>query len=184
VRDDLKVLLVTTHLPVSKISKKITYQRVLEKIELAHRVLKVMFGIRNPKIGVCALNPHSGEEGLFGKEEKRIITPAIGKAQRKKIRASGPYAADSLFGKELSSKFDCIIAMFHDQGLIPMKIKGWGNSVNLTVGIPIIRTSPDFGTALEITGKGKADPKGMVKAIVLAARLAKSSRRIEKVWLS
>ena len=184
VRDDLKVLLVTTHFPVSKISKEITYQRVLEKIELADKVLKVVFGIKSPEMGVCALNPHSGEEGLFGKEEKRIITPAIRKAQRKKIRASGPYAADSLFGNELSSKLDCIIAMYHDQGLIPMKIEGLGNSVNLTVGIPIIRTSPDFGTALDIAGKGKADPKGMVKAIGLAARLAKSSKKIEKVWLS
>ncbi len=184
VRDDLKVLLVTTHLPMSEISKEITYQRVLGKIELTSEVLKVLFGIRNPKIGVCALNPHSGEEGLFGEEEKVIITPAISKAQRKKIRVSGPYAADSLFSPELSSELDCIIAMYHDQGLIPMKIKGWGNSVNLTVGIPIIRTSPDFGTALDIAGRGKADPKGMVKAIVLAGRLAKSSKRIERVWLS
>jgi 4-hydroxythreonine-4-phosphate dehydrogenase len=169
---------------VSEVSKKITCQKVLEKIELSHRVLKVLFGIRNPEIGVCALNPHSGEEGLFGKEEKKIITPSIDKARRKKIRAFGPYAADSLFSPELSSKLDCIIAMYHDQGLIPMKIKGLGNSVNLTVGIPIIRTSPDFGTALDIAGRGKADPKGMVKAIVLAVRLAKSSGKIEKVWLS
>jgi 4-hydroxythreonine-4-phosphate dehydrogenase len=182
VRDDLKVLLVTTHLPISRVSKKITSQKVLEKIELADKALRFLFNMKNPKIGVCALNPHSGEEGLFGKEEKRIITPSIRKAQRKKIKASGPYAADSILSKELSSEFDCIIAMYHDQGLIPMKINGLGNSVNLTVGIPIIRTSPDFGTAMNIAGKGKADPKGMIRAIGLAASLAKSSKGLEKVW--
>lgn len=182
IRDNLKVLLVTTHLPLFRVSKEISSQKVLEKIELADRALRFTFNIKNPKIGVCALNPHSGEEGLFGREEKKMIMPAIDKARRKKIRASGPYAADSVFSKELSSKFDCIIAMYHDQGLIPMKINGWGNSVNLTIGIPIIRTSPDFGTALGIAGKGKADPKGMVRAIILAARLAKSSKGLEKVW--
>jgi len=180
-RDDLKVILVTTHLSVFKVSKEITSQKVLEKIELADKTLRFMFKIRNPEIGVCALNPHSGEKGLFGKEEERSIVPAIKKAQRKNIRVSGPYAADSLFNKRVSSKFDCIVAMYHDQGLIPMKINGLGNSVNLTVGIPIIRTSPDFGIALDIAGKGKADPEGMVRAIRLAARLAGSSKYFERV---
>ena len=180
-RDDLKVILVTTHLSVLNVSKEITSQKVLEKIELADKTLRFLFKIRNPEIGVCALNPHSGEKGLFGKEEERSIVPAIKKAQRKNIRVSGPYAADSLFNKRVSSKFDCIVAMYHDQGLIPMKINGLGNSVNLTVGIPIIRTSPDFGIALDIAGKGKADPEGMVRAIRLAARLTGSSKYFERV---
>jgi len=182
VRDDLKLILVTTHLPLSRVSREINSQKVFEKIELADKVLRFLFRIKSPKIAVCALNPHSGEEGLFGKEEKRTILPAIKKAQRRDIKVLGPFAADSLFSKELSSKFDCIIAMYHDQGLIPMKIKGLGNSVNLTAGIPIIRTSPDFGTALDIAGKGKADPKGIIKAIILAVNLTKSTKKLEKVW--
>jgi len=182
VREDLKIILVTTHLPLSMVSKKISSKTVFEKIELADKVLRFLFKIRKPRIGVCALNPHSGEEGLFGKEEKKIILPAIRKAQRKRINALGPFAADSLLNPERSSGFDCIVAMYHDQGLIPMKIKGPGSSVNLTAGVPIIRTSPDFGTALDIAGKGKADPGGMIKAIMLAARLAESSKNLEKVW--
>jgi len=182
VREDLKIILVTTHLPLSMVSKKINSKTVFEKIELADKVLRFLFKIRKPKIGVCALNPHSGEEGLFGKEEKKAILPAIIKAREKGINVFGPFAADSLFNPERSSGFDCIVAMYHDQGLIPMKIKGLGSSVNLTAGVPIIRTSPDFGTALDIAGKGKADPEGMIKAIRLAARLTKSSKNLEKVW--
>jgi len=182
IRDDLKVMLVTTHLPLSMVSKEISSHKVFEKIELADKVLRFLFRIRKPRIGVCALNPHSGEEGLFGKEEKKTILPAIKKAQRKRINAVGPFAADSLFNPKRSSEFDCIVAMYHDQGLIPMKIKGLGSSVNLTAGVPIIRTSPDFGTALDIAGKGEADPGGMIKAIMLAAKLAESSKNLEKVW--
>ena len=182
IRDDLKLILVTTHLPLSRVSRKINSRKVFEKIELADKVLRFLFRIKSPKIGVCALNPHSGEEGLFGKEEKEAIIPAIKKAQGNKIRAFGPFAADSMFGREFSAKFDCIVAMYHDQGLIPMKINGVGSSVNLSVGIPIIRTSPDFGTALDIAGKGRADPEGMIKAIILAVNLTKSAKYLEKVW--
>jgi 4-hydroxythreonine-4-phosphate dehydrogenase len=182
VGDDLKVMLATTHLPLSMVGKKINSRTVFEKIELTDKVLRFLFGIRKPKIGVCALNPHSGEEGLFGKEEKKGILPAVKKAQKKRINVSGPFAADSLFNPAHSSEFDCIVAMYHDQGLIPMKIEGLGSSVNLTAGVPIIRTSPDFGTALDIAGKGEANPEGMIKAIKLATTLAGSSRNLEKVW--
>jgi 4-hydroxythreonine-4-phosphate dehydrogenase len=182
IRDDLKLILVTTHLPLFRVSREINSRKVFEKIELADKVLRFLFRIKSPKIGICALNPHSGEEGLFGKEEKREILPAIKKAQRRDIKAFGPFAADSIFNKELSSKFDCIVAMYHDQGLIPMKINGVGSSVNLSVGIPIIRTSPDFGTALNIAGNGKADPEGMIKAIILGVNLTKSAKKLEKVW--
>ena len=181
IRDDLKVMLVTTHLPLSIVSKEINSQKVFEKIELTDKVLRFLFKIKKPMIGVCALNPHSGEEGLFGKEEQRAILPAIRKAQKKRINVSGPFAADSLFNPERSSGFDCIVAMYHDQGLIPMKIKGLGSSVNLTAGVPLIRTSPDFGTALDIAGKGKADPEGMIKAIRLAAKLTESSDDLDKI---
>jgi 4-hydroxythreonine-4-phosphate dehydrogenase len=182
IRDDLKLILVTTHLPLSRVSREINSRKVFDKIELADKVLRFLFRIKSPQIGVCALNPHSGEGGLFGKEEKRVILPAIRKAQRRDIKVRGPFAADSLFSEELSSKFDCIVAMYHDQGLIPMKIKGLGSSVNLTAGIPIIRTSPDFGTALDIAGKGKADPEGMIKAMILTINLTKSTRKLEKAW--
>ena len=182
IREDLKIILVTTHLPLSMVSKKINSKTVFEKIELADKVLRFLFRVKKPRIGVCALNPHSGEEGLFGKEEKKAILPAVKKAQRKGINASGPFAADSLFNPERLSAFDCIVAMYHDQGLIPMKIKGLGSSVNLTAGVPLVRTSPDFGTALNIAGKGKADPGGMIKAIMLAARLAESSKNVDMVW--
>lgn len=182
VRDNLKIILVTTHLPLSLVSKKINSKTVFEKIELADKVLRFLFKARKQRIGVCALNPHSGEEGLFGKEEKKTILPAVKKAQKKRINALGPFAADSLFNPKRSSEFDCIVAMYHDQGLIPTKIKGLGSSVNLTAGVPIIRTSPDFGTALDIAGKGKADPGGMIRAIMLAAKLAESSKNLEKVW--
>ncbi len=182
IRDDLKVMLVTTHLPLSLVSEKINSKTVFEKIELADKVLRFLFGVKKPRIGVCALNPHSGEEGLFGKEEKTAILPAIKTAQRKRINVTGPFAADSLFNAKRSSEFDCIVAMYHDQGLIPMKIRGLGSSVNLTVGIPIIRTSPDFGTALDIAGKGRADASGMIRAIKLSVRLTQSSKNLDKVW--
>ena len=182
IKDDLKVILVTTHLQLTRVSKEINSEKIFEKIKLADKVLRLLFNIKNPKIGVCAINPHSGEDGLFGKEEKVSISPAIKKAQVKKIKAFGPFPADSLFSKGISSKFDCLVAMYHDQGLIPTKINGLGNSVNLTAGIPIIRTSPDFGVALDIAGKGKADSQGMINAIKLATDLTKVSKSFERVW--
>jgi 4-hydroxythreonine-4-phosphate dehydrogenase len=199
-----KVVLVTTHLALSQVASAISKKQILEKIILAEETLKKYFGIKKPKIGVCALNPHAGEEGIFGTEEKKFILPAIKLAQKKGIKAFGPYPADTIFrlagfstrlpphpipstplrasplpsgeggtASRVSHAFDCIVAMYHDQGLIPLKMAGLGNAVNVTIGLPIIRTSPDFGTALDIAGKGIADPKGMVNAILLAAQLAK-----------
>ena len=178
-----KVVLVTTHLALSEVAKAISKKLILEKIILAEETLRKYFGIDQPKIGVCALNPHAGEGGIFGTEEKRFILPAIKLAQKRGIKASGPYPADTIFSippsaglslsPRLSQGFDCIVAMYHDQGLIPLKMGGVGNAVNVTIGLPIIRTSPDFGTALDIAGKGIADPKGMINAIVLAAQMSK-----------
>jgi 4-hydroxythreonine-4-phosphate dehydrogenase len=164
-----KVVLVTTHLALSEVVKAISTKQILEKIFLAEETLRKYFGVKKPKIGVCALNPHAGEEGIFGTEEQKIILPAIKLARKKGIKAFGPYPADTIFSKG----FDCIVAMYHDQGLIPLKMAGLGNAVNVTIGLPIIRTSPDFGTALDIAGKGKADPKGMVNAILLASQMSK-----------
>jgi 4-hydroxythreonine-4-phosphate dehydrogenase len=190
-----KVVLVTTHLALSEVAKAISEKLILEKIILAEETLRKYFGINKPKIGVCALNPHAGEEGIFGTEEKKFILPAIKLAQKRGIKAFGPYPADTIFSslpltrlpphpiplpggerekmRTVSQGFDCIIAMYHDQGLIPLKMSGLGNSVNVTIGLPIIRTSPDFGTALDIAGKGIADPKGMINAILLAEQMSK-----------
>jgi 4-hydroxythreonine-4-phosphate dehydrogenase len=190
-----KVVLVTTHLALSQVAKAISKKQILEKIILAEEALRKYFGIRKPKIGVCALNPHAGEEGIFGTEENKLILPAIKLAQKRGIKAFGPYPADTIFSfpplagpsarlsplpwgerdrvRGISQGFDCIVAMYHDQGLIPLKMAGLGNATNLTIGLPIIRTSPDFGTALDIAGKGIADPKGMINAILLAAQMSK-----------
>jgi 4-hydroxythreonine-4-phosphate dehydrogenase len=187
-----KVVLVTTHLALSEVAKVISKKLILEKIILAEETLRKYFGINKPRIGVCALNPHAGEGGIFGNEEKKFILPSIKLAQKRGIKAFGPYPSDTIFrmvrlpphpnplpggerGKvgRVSQGFDCIVAMYHDQGLIPLKMAGLGNSVNVTIGLPIIRTSPDFGTALDIAGKGIADPKGMINAILLAAQMSK-----------
>jgi len=168
-----KVVLVTTHLALSEVARAISKKQISEKIILAEETVRRYFGIRKPKIGVCALNPHAGEEGIFGTEEKRFILPAIKLAQKRGIKASGPYPADTIFSADIAESFDCIIAMYHDQGLIPLKMEGLGNATNVTIGLPIIRTSPDFGTALDIAGKGIADPKGMINAILLAAQMSK-----------
>ena len=173
VADQLKVVLVTTHLPLKEVSRRISLKLILEKIKLADTSLKSLFKIRKPKIGVCALNPHAGENGIFGDEESKIIIPAINSARKNKIEVFGPFPSDSIFSPEISGKFDCVLAMYHDQGLIPLKLSGIGNSVNLTLGLPFVRTSPDHGTALDIAGKGMANPNGMVSAIELAIALSR-----------
>jgi len=171
-----KVVLVTTHLPLSEVAWTISKKKILEKLMVTQKALQRYFGVKSPKIGVCALNPHCGEEGIFGSEEKRIIIPAIKTAQQKGVKACGPFSSDTIFSPQISKDFDCILAMYHDQGLIPLKMEGLGGAVNVTIGLPMIRTSPDFGTALDIAGKGKADPKGMITAILLAAQLAQKSK--------
>jgi 4-hydroxythreonine-4-phosphate dehydrogenase len=171
-----KVVLVTTHLPLAEVPKSISKKKILEKLKVAKEALRKHFGVGNPRIGVCALNPHCGEDGILGTEEKKIITPAIKAAQKLRIKAFGPFSADTVFSPRVSEYFDCIIAMYHDQALIPLKMGQLGDAVNVTIGLPIIRTSPDFGTALDIAGKGVADPKGMINAILLAAQMARMGR--------
>jgi 4-hydroxythreonine-4-phosphate dehydrogenase len=168
-----KVVLVTTHLPLSDVAKSITKRKILEKLLVSQQALETYFGVKGPKIGVCALNPHCGEEGILGSEERRIIIPAIKAARGMKIKAFGPFSSDTIFSPRVSREFDCILAMYHDQGLIPLKMGQLGDAVNVTIGLPIIRTSPDFGTAVDIAGKGRADPRGMINAILLAARMIK-----------
>ena len=172
VAPQLKVVLATIHEALFELRNQFTIGCVFNPIDLADQALREWFGIAKPRIGVAGLNPHAGEEGRFGDEEARVITPAILMASETGINVSGPYPGDTIFLKALDGKFDCVVAMYHDQGLIPVKLLAWRDAVNLTLGLPIIRTSPDHGTAFDIAGKNKADPSSMMAAIRLAVNLA------------
>ena len=169
----LRIMFVTTHVAIKDLPTLLTQAKIEQAIRLAHLALKDLFGIKKPRIGVAALNPHAGEHGLFGDEESRVILPATRAMQAQGIRASDPLPADTLFGKAARGDYDGVVALYHDQGLIPLKLVAFGACVNLTVGLPIIRTSVDHGTAFDIVGKGIADPGSLVEAITLAARLTK-----------
>lgn len=173
VNEDLRIGLVTNHLPVSQVASTITTELVLKKIELMNNSLKMDFGIDKPAIAVLGLNPHAGDGGVLGSEEIDIILPAIEAAKKKGILAIGPYAADGLFGSGNFANFDGILAMYHDQGLVPFKALSFGSGVNFTAGLPIIRTSPDHGTGFDIAGKNTADFSSFRQALYLALDAAK-----------
>jgi 4-hydroxythreonine-4-phosphate dehydrogenase len=168
----LRIMFVTTHVAIKDLPSLLTQDKIEKGIRLAHLALTTLFGIKKPRIGVAALNPHAGEHGLFGDEEERVILPAARAAQAKGILASDPLPADTLFGKTARGDYDGVVALYHDQGLIPLKLVAFGTCVNLTVGLPIIRTSVDHGTAFDIVGKGVADPGSLIEAVRLAAELA------------
>jgi 4-phospho-D-threonate 3-dehydrogenase / 4-phospho-D-erythronate 3-dehydrogenase len=172
----LRIMFVTTHVAIKDLPALLTQAKIERAIRLAHLALRDLFGIKKPRIGVAALNPHAGEHGLFGDEETRVILPAARAAQAQGIRASDPLPADTLFGKAARGEYDGVVALYHDQGLIPLKLVAFGTCVNLTVGLPILRTSVDHGTAFDIVGKGIADPGSLVEAITLAAKLAAQRR--------
>lgn len=169
----LRVMFTTTHVAISQLSSVLTTERIAKAIRLADRGLRECFGLTRPKIGVAALNPHAGEHGLFGDEERTSIRPAVDQARAAGIDASDPLPADTLFGKATRGAYDGIVAMYHDQGLIPLKLVAFGTCVNLTVGLPIIRTSVDHGTAYDIAGRGIADHGSLVEAVKLAALLVR-----------
>lgn len=166
--DMLRVALVTTHLPIRDVAAAITKESIIEKATIFHNSLKRDFRISNPRIAVLALNPHAGDDGLLGREEQEVIIPAIKELSDNGIRAFGPYAADGFFGHESYTAFDGVLAMYHDQGLAPFKCLDLGNGVNFTAGLPIVRTSPDHGTAYDIAGKNMADESSFRNAIYLA----------------
>ena len=166
--ETLRVALVTTHLAIRDISRAITKESIVEKATIFHTTLKRDFRISNPRIAVLALNPHAGDDGLLGSEEKEIISPAIEELAGKGIQAFGPYPADGFFGNGTYYHFDGVLAMYHDQGLAPFKTIALESGVNFTAGLPIIRTSPDHGTAFDIAGQGKADENSMRQAIYTA----------------
>ncbi|MCP9447395.1 MAG: 4-hydroxythreonine-4-phosphate dehydrogenase PdxA [Nitrospira sp.] len=168
----LRVMFTTTHIAIKDLPASLTQAKIERAIRLAQSALTDLFGIKHPRIGVAALNPHAGEHGLFGDEEARVILPASQAARTQGIDASDPLPADTLFGKAANGQYDAVVALYHDQGLIPLKLAAFGKCVNLTVGLPIIRTSVDHGTAFDIVGKGIADPGSLFEAIKLAATIA------------
>ena len=169
--ETLRVVLATVHIPLARVPQALTYESLLATITLTARELP-RFGIATPRIAVCGLNPHASEHGLFGGEEERVIRPAIASARERGIQVSGPYPADTLFVRARRGDFDVVVACYHDQGLIPVKLVAFGQAVNVTLGLPIVRTSVDHGTAFDIAGRGVADPASMIAAVLLAARLA------------
>ena len=169
----LNVILATIHIPLMEIRNTLTIGKVYDPIDLGNQCCKNL-GIKKPRIAVCGLNPHASENGKFGDEEARIISPAIELAKQHGIDAHGPYPPDTIFNAAVKGKFDLVVAMYHDQGLIPLKLLAFDEAVNTTLGLPIIRTSPDHGTAFDIVGKNLANPESMKHAIKLAARFAQT----------
>ena len=174
---DLRVALVTTHLPLKNVPQALSYDLILETIQIVNQDLQKKFGIAQPIIRMAGLNPHAGESGYLGREEIDIISPAIKAAKKIGIHVSGPYPGDTMFDPESIAQVDAFIAMYHDQGLAPFKFVTFGNGVNVTLGLPIIRTSVDHGTALDIAGKGVADSGSMLEALRLAYELALNQRK-------
>jgi 4-hydroxythreonine-4-phosphate dehydrogenase len=173
----LRVVPVTGHIPFTKVARSLTRENIYTTLRLTERGLTDFFGIKRPRIAVAALNPHGGEEGIFGNEEIEVIAPAVKQARRRGIAAAGPFPADSLFHHAARGDYDAVVCMYHDQGLIPLKLHHFYGGVALTLGPPFIRTSVDHGTAYDIAGTGKADETSMKEAILLAARLARQSKK-------
>jgi 4-hydroxythreonine-4-phosphate dehydrogenase len=167
----LKVVLATVHVPLADVPALMTEELLAEVIDLTARELP-RFGMASPRLALAGVNPHAGEDGLLGGEEERTLKPAVRAARERGIDISGPFPGDTVFVRALRREFDAVIACYHDQGLIPVKLLAFGESVNVTLGLPIIRTSVDHGTAFDIAGKGVADASSMVAATLLAARLA------------
>lgn len=168
----LRVALVSTHIPLAYVSKAITHERLTKVITILHNDLKTKFGLDDPQIYVCGLNPHAGEEGHLGREEIDVITPALDELREQGIALTGPLPADTIFQEKYLSNADAVLAMYHDQGLPVLKYKGFGASVNITLGLPFIRTSVDHGTALELAGTGEADTGSLIEALSTAIELA------------
>ena len=173
----LKIMLATIHLPLKEAIAQTRKESLLSMIRLTAEGLKRDFGLQNARIAVAALNPHAGEGGLFGDEEREEVIPGVQLAQKEGINTFGPYPADTLFHQLKQRKFDAVVALYHDQALIPIKLLAFGDAVNVTMGLPFIRTSVDHGTAYDIAGKGVADPGSLQAALRLAAQMAANRRR-------
>jgi 4-hydroxythreonine-4-phosphate dehydrogenase len=172
--DVLRVVLATVHIPLGDVPRTLTRERLEDTIELTWSELP-RFGVPSPRLALAGLNPHAGEHGLIGLEEDTILRPAVEACRSRGVRVEGPLPADTVFVRAMRGDFDAVVACYHDQGLIPVKLVAFGRAVNVTLGLPIIRTSVDHGTAFDIAGKGIADPSSLVHAVLLAARLASGS---------
>ena len=169
--EPLKVVLATVHVPLADVPRLLTRDLLESVIALAAQELP-RFGLRDPRLALAGLNPHAGEGELLGSEERRVLAPAVDAARSRGVRIDGPFPGDTIFGRASRGEFDAVIACYHDQGLIPVKLLAFGQAVNVTLGLPIIRTSVDHGTAFDIAGRGVASPSSMIAATLLAARLA------------
>ncbi len=172
VGDRLRVSLVTIHCALKEVPQRLNKGLILKTIKITYRALEEDFAIKRPHVAVAGLNPHAGEAGLFGLEDKEIIRPAVEEAKDDGLLVDGPFPPDTIFYHAINGKFDAVVAMYHDQGLIPVKLLNFSDSVNITLGLPIIRTSVDHGTAYDIAGKGVADPSSLIAAIKMATRIA------------
>jgi len=181
VSDKLRIGILTGHIPVKEIANTISEDMILNKIRIMNKSLKMDFGIRKPKIVVLGLNPHAGDNGLIGTEEIEIISPAIQQAANEKILAFGPYPADGFFGSTNYTSFDGILAMYHDQGMLPFKTFAFDSGINFTAGLPIIRTSPAHGTAFDIAGKNIASPNSFRQAIYTAVDIHKNRNQFTEL---
>jgi 4-hydroxythreonine-4-phosphate dehydrogenase len=170
--DALRVVLATVHIPLADVPAALT-QPVLEDVIQVTAGELPRFGIPAPRVGVAGLNPHAGEHGLLGAEDERVLRPAVEACAARGVHVRGPFPADTIFVRAMRGEFDVVVACYHDQGLIPVKLAAFGRAVNVTLGLPIIRTSVDHGTAFDIAGRGTADPSSMIEAVTLAARLAR-----------
>jgi 4-hydroxythreonine-4-phosphate dehydrogenase len=177
ISDTMRVGLVTIHTGLKNVATQISKEKILEKISIIDASLRKDFRLKKPTLAILALNPHCGENGLIGTEENEIIIPAIVESQAAGILAEGPFPADAFFGNHTYKNFDSIVAMYHDQGLIPLKMNSFGKGVNFSAGLKIIRTSPDHGTAYDIAGKNKANLSSMLEAIKLALTISKNRRK-------
>ncbi len=180
--ETLRVALVTTHLPIREVAQAITKEAVMRKARIFYEALRKDFNVANPRIAVLALNPHAGDGGLLGTEEKDVIAPAIQELEKEGVFCFGPYAADGFFGNRTYEYFDGVLAMYHDQGLAPFKALAMSDGVNYTAGLPIVRTSPDHGTAYDIAGQGKADEASLRQAVYTAIDVFRNRQRYDEAY--
>ncbi|MGQ9603367.1 MAG: 4-hydroxythreonine-4-phosphate dehydrogenase PdxA [bacterium] len=176
-RDNMRVVFATGHVRLTMVSSLLTIKSLVSKIRIANSYIQEYMGIRNPRIGVACFNPHCGEGGLLGDEEKKIIEPAIRSARNESIDVQGPFPADWLLSEPIYKRFDVVIAIYHDQGMIALRREGFDKVINITLGLPILRTSPGHGTAFEIAGKGIASPRSMINAVAECARIVERLER-------
>lgn len=176
INDDLRIGVATNHIALKEVASSLTKALIVKKIRLMHNSLKTDFGMERPTIAVLGLNPHASDNGVFGQEEEEIIRPAVVECKKKGVMVMGPFPADGFFGSAQFSKFDGILAMYHDQGLVPFKLLSFGKGVNFTAGLSAVRTSPDHGTAFDLAGKNMADPSSFLQALFQALDIAQSRR--------